>query len=108
MIPLKLRLHNFMCYREEQSLDFSGIHLACLTGDNGHGKSTLLDAITWALWGKARARRDDELITLGETEMWVEFEFGLTGQRYRVWRQRSKKGRGQSDLHFYVWRLASW
>ena len=103
MIPLKLRLHNFMCYREEQSLDFSGIHLACLTGDNGHGKSTLLDAITWALWGKARARRDDELITLGETEMWVEFEFGLTGQRYRVWRQRSKKGRGQSDLHFYVW-----
>ncbi len=56
MIPLKLRLHNFMCYREEQSLDFSGIHLACLTGDNGHGKSTLLDAITWALWGKARAR----------------------------------------------------
>ncbi len=92
-----------MCYREEQTLDFSGIHLACLTGDNGHGKSTLLDAITWALWGKARARRDDELITLGETEMWVEFEFGLSGQRYRIWRQRSKKGRGQSDLHFYVW-----
>jgi len=92
-----------MCYREEQALDFSGIHLACLTGENGHGKSTLLDAITWALWGKARARRDDELITLGETEMWVEFEFGLGGQRYRVWRQRSKKGRGQSDLHFYIW-----
>ncbi|MEJ5198372.1 MAG: SMC family ATPase, partial [Anaerolineae bacterium] len=102
MIPHKLRLHNFMCYREEQTLDFSGIHLACLTGDNGHGKSTLLDAITWALWGKARARRDDELITLGEYEMWVEFEFGLGGQRYRVWRQRSKKGRGQSDLHFYI------
>jgi exonuclease SbcC len=96
-----------MCYREEQTLDFSGIHLACLTGDNGHGKSTLLDAITWALWGKARARRDDELITLGETEMWVEFEFGLAGQRYRIWRQRSKKGRGQSDLHFYVWHSTS-
>jgi exonuclease SbcC len=92
-----------MCYREEQTLDFSGIHLACLTGDNGHGKSTLLDAITWVLWGKARARRDDELITLGETEMWVELEFGLVGQRYRVWRQRTKRGRGQSDLHFYVW-----
>ena len=102
MIPQKLRLHNFMCYREEQSLDFAGIHLACLTGDNGHGKSTLLDAITWALWGKARARRDDELISLGETDMWVEFEFDLGGQRYRVWRQRSKKGRGQSDLHFYI------
>ncbi len=38
--------------------------------------------------------------------MWVEFEFGLGRQRYRVWRQRSKKGRGQSDLHFYVWDAA--
>ena len=103
MIPHKLRLSNFMCYRDEQALDFSGIHLACLAGDNGHGKSALLDAITWALWGRARARRDDELIALGEIEMWVEFEFGLGPQRYRVWRQRSKKGRGQSDLHFYIW-----
>ena len=93
-----------MCYREEQTLDFSGIHLACLAGDNGHGKSALLDAMTWALWGKARARRDDELITLGETEMWVEFEFDLAGQRYRIWRQRSKRGQGQSDLLFLVWK----
>ena len=107
MIPLKLRLYHFMCYREEQSLDFGGIHLACLAGDNGHGKSALLDAMTWALWGRARGDRDDELIALGETEMWVELEFGLTGQRYRVWRQRSRKGRGQSDLHFYVWNPAA-
>ena len=92
-----------MCYREEQTLDFAGMHLASLTGDNGHGKSALLDAMTWALWGKARARRDDELITLGENEMWVDFEFALGPQLYRVWRQRSKKGRGQSDLHFYIW-----
>ena len=92
-----------MCYREEQTLDFSGMHMTSLTGDNGHGKSALLDAITWALWGRARARRDDELITLGETEMWVDLEFALGPQLYRVWRQRSKKGRGQSDLHFYVW-----
>jgi exonuclease SbcC len=104
MIPHKLRLKGFMCYREEQSLDFTGLHLACLAGENGHGKSTLLDAITWALWGKARAHRDDELITLDNhiDEMWVDFEFGLGGQNYRVWRQRSKRGRGQSDLHFYV------
>jgi len=104
MIPYKLRLRNFISYREEQVLDFSGIHLACLAGDNGHGKSALLDAITWALWGRARARRDDELIALGENDMWVEFEFGMGRLRYRVWRQRSRKGRGQSDLHLYVWR----
>lgn len=107
MIPNRLRLCNFMCYRQEQSLDFSGIHLVCLAGDNGHGKSALLDAMTWALWGKARARRDDELIALGESEMWVDLEFELGGQRYRVWRQRSKKGSGQSDLHYYVWSPSS-
>ncbi len=92
-----------MCYGEEQSLEFTGMHMTSLTGDNGHGKSALLDAITWALWGKARARRDDELITLGLTEMWVDLEFALGSQVYRVWRQRSKRGRGQSDLHFYIW-----
>lgn len=92
-----------MCYQEEQSLEFTGMHMTSLTGDNGHGKSALLDAITWALWGKARARRDDELITLGLTEMWVDLEFALGSQVYRVWRQRSKRGRGQSDLHFYIW-----
>ena len=63
--------------------------------------------MTWALWGRAWARRDDELIALGEAEMWVDFEFGLGPQRYRVWRQRSKKGRGQTDLHLYVWNAAA-
>ncbi len=53
--------------------------------------------------GARRARRDDELITLGLTEMWVDLEFALGSQVYRVWRQRSKRGRGQSDLHFYIW-----
>ncbi len=95
-----------MCYREEQTLDFTGMHMTSLTGDNGHGKSALLDAITWALWGRARARRDDELITLGENEMAVDLEFALGPQVYRVSRQRSKKGRGQSDLHLYIWNEA--
>jgi exonuclease SbcC len=102
MIPLKIQLRNFMCYRQLDSLDFSGIHLACLTGDNGHGKSALLDAMTWALWGRARAKRDDELIHLGQTEMEVEFEFALGENRYRVIRKRDSHGRGQSSLELQV------
>jgi len=102
MIPLKLQLRNFMCYRQLDSLDFSGIHLACLAGDNGHGKSALLDAMTWALWGKARAKHDDELIHLGQTEMEVEFEFALGENRYRVIRKRDSHGRGQSSLELQV------
>ena len=55
MIPIRLALRNFMCYREGE-LSFEGLHVACLCGDNGNGKSALLDAMTWALWGKARAK----------------------------------------------------
>ncbi|MBN1955284.1 MAG: SMC family ATPase [Anaerolineae bacterium] len=94
MIPHKLSLVNFMCYRQV-TVDFSTVHLACLSGENGAGKSALLDAMTWALWGKARARRDDELIRLGADEMEVDFSFQLRQECYRVVRRR-RAGRGAS------------
>lgn len=100
MIPVRLRLQNFMCYRQPAPLDFTGIHLACLAGDNGHGKSALLDAITWALWGRARARTDDELVTIGQREMEVELEFLLEDTLYRIIRKR-ELGR-RSALEFQV------
>jgi len=103
MIPLRLHLRNFMCYTDvHEPLRFEGIHVACLSGDNGHGKSALLDAMTWALWGECRARSADELIHTGETEMEVEFEFELGEGRYRVLRKRSKAGRGQTTLDLHV------
>jgi len=103
MIPLELRVHNFMCYRDNvPPLDLRGLHLACLAGDNGHGKSALLDAMTWALWGKARATRDDQLIHLGQTEMEVELEFQLGPHRYRAIRKRDSR-RGQSVLELQGW-----
>jgi exonuclease SbcC len=104
MIPIKLSLRNFMCYREA-ALSFDGIHVACLCGDNGNGKSALLDAMTWALWGKSRAKTDDELIYLGMTDMEVEFEFAVGKEHYRVIRKcsRAKARRaGQSLLDFQV------
>ncbi|NLE75856.1 MAG: SMC family ATPase [Chloroflexi bacterium] len=104
MIPVRLRVRNFMCYGEGlPTLDFSGLRVACLVGNNGHGKSALLDAMTWALWGKARSSRDDNLVRQGETEMEVELEFDLSGQRYRVLRRRTLGRRAsQPDLELYV------
>ena len=100
MIPLRLELKNFLPYRSPDPIYFDGIHLACLTGQNGAGKSSLLDAITWALWGKARARRDDDLVHLGQQEMYVQLDFEQENITYRVLRRRKtgKRGQGQLDL----------
>ncbi len=100
MIPLKLTVRNFMCYRDDvPTLDLDGLHVACLCGDNGHGKSALLDAITWALWGKARARTQEELVHQGRSDMAVELDFKAREQTYRVSRKYSRTARGsQSTL----------
>ena len=106
MIPVKLRLRNFMCYRDGvPELHLEGLHVACLCGPNGAGKSALLDSMTWALWGKARARSDDDLITIGRDEMEVELDFLSQGAAYRVVRKRSRgAGRrpGKTLLEFQV------
>jgi DNA repair protein SbcC/Rad50 len=107
MIPVKLSLRNFLCYRDQMPpLSFEGIHVACLCGDNGNGKSALFDAMTWALWGKSRTQSADDLIHIGQTEMEVEFEFDSGGQRYRVIRKRTKRSAsprpGQSILELHI------
>ena len=106
MIPLKLTVRNFMCYRDNLSpLDLESLHVVCLCGDNGHGKTALLDAITWALWGKARAQTQEELIHQGQHEMAVELEFLARDQRHRVSRRYSRSVRsrqGNTLLEFQV------
>ncbi len=107
MIPVRLKMRNFMCYRDNvPALDFTGLHLACLSGDNGNGKSAIIDAITWALWGKARATSDDDLIHTTQSEMEVEFEFNIGDQLYRIIRKRSRPRKrtaaGQSSLEFQI------
>ncbi len=40
MIPVRLQVRNFLSYRDNvPPLDFAGIHVACLSGANGHGKA---------------------------------------------------------------------
>jgi len=107
MIPIKLKMRNFMCYRDNvPPLHFEGIHTACLSGDNGNGKSALIDAMTWALWGQARAKSDDDLVHSNQREMEVEFDFTVGQQTYRIIRKRSKPKRrsssGQSLLDFQI------
>jgi len=108
MIPLRLHLRNFLSYGDpSEPIDLESVHVACLCGPNGHGKSALLDAITWCLWGQARSNNADELVRLGQHTMQVELEFLLEGQRYRVLRRRQKGKGSQSDLQLQIRRDAS-
>ncbi len=106
MVPVSLRLKNFMSYGTEvPQLDFERFHTACLSGDNGQGKSALLDAITWALWGKARKAAgrlspSQDLLRIGHDEMQVELVFDLDHARYRVIRSYlGSRGRSFLELH---------
>ena len=108
MIPLRLSVKNFMCYRDDvPALHFESIHVACLCGDNGHGKTALLDAMTWALWGIARATpsgtgtinalRIADLVYMGQTDMSVELDFKAGEQQYRVIRRHTVSTRGRTS-----------
>ncbi len=93
MIPHTLQLKNFLSYGADfQTIDFRPYRLMYLSGRNGHGKSALLDAMTWAVWGVARkttnaVRADQGLLRLGQLQMAVVFDFEVNGQLYRVKRE---------------------
>jgi exonuclease SbcC len=108
MIPLQLEVKNFLPYRDPAPLDFSGLHVACLAGDNGAGKSALLDAMTWSLWGKARVNAADALIHQNHVEMWVVFTFALGRETYRVLRQRKAGKPGQTLLDLQLLEEGGW
>jgi exonuclease SbcC len=85
MIPLHLKLSGFLSYRDPAEVDFTAFDLACISGQNGAGKSSLLDAITWVLFGQAR-KRDESLINLGSDVAEVVLTFSYEGAVYRVLR----------------------
>ncbi len=105
MIPLRLSVRNFLCYRDDVApLDLRGIHVACLCGANGHGKSALLDAMTWCLWGNARTgtQNHSDLIAYGESECRVELDFLAQGQAHRAIRRRRRAGQGRTEVDLFI------
>lgn len=109
MIPRILQIKNFLSYSAQvQTIDFTAYSLICLSGKNGHGKSALLDSITWALWGQARkaqgiGKPDEGLIRMGQNNVFVSFEFQVGSSIYRVRREFFKgSSRPVSSLEFQI------
>src|SRR5512139_128589 len=101
MIPIHLRISGFLSYRDPVNLDFSQFDYACISGHNGAGKSSLLDSITWALFGEARGKSSD-IINLHPdvkaAEVAIAFEH--EGNTYRV--QRTLPRNKSTVLEFQV------
>jgi exonuclease SbcC len=89
MIPIYLTISGFLSYRDPVEIDFTTFDLACIAGRNGAGKSSILDAITWALFGQAR-RRDDAIINAQSETAEVSLTFEYEKNIYRVTRSNPR------------------
>ena len=103
MKPLKLTMSAFGCYSAKEEIDFTlfgdeGLYL--ITGDTGAGKTTIFDAITFALYGESSGdNREPGMLRSkyagSDAETSVEFVFAYYGKKYRVKRnptyERSKQ-----------------
>src|SRR6266545_5439304 len=100
MRPLRLSLYSFTSFRqsgkEPLEVDFSGLDLVAIGGPMGSGKSSLLDAMIFALYGKVPrvGKGVSELIALGRDRMGVTFDFQLGQRTFRAVRVVRRGGRG--------------
>ncbi|HZK94712.1 MAG TPA: AAA family ATPase [Prolixibacteraceae bacterium] len=102
MIPIKLTIQGLFSYQEKQTIDFQKLteaHLFGIFGSVGSGKSSILDAITYALYGEtermnARDNRNYNMMNLKSDELFIEFDFNV-GRESTTYRSvvRGKRNR---------------
>jgi DNA repair protein SbcC/Rad50 len=101
MRPLRLQIEGLTSFRERQEIDFAGFDLFVITGPTGAGKTTILDAVTLALYGeipRTGKKNAADLITHGDTRARVMFEFRADGKVYRVSRILPRNGAQKATL----------
>jgi exonuclease SbcC len=95
MRPVSLQVEAFSCFRDAQeALDFSALSLFAISGPTGAGKSSILDAITFALYGhvpRLGKQGISDVISLGRDRMTVRFEFAVGDRRFRIGRELRRK-----------------
>ncbi|MCC3509462.1 MAG: SMC family ATPase [Microcoleus sp. PH2017_17_BER_D_A] len=111
MRPLELLLEGFTSFRREQRLDFSQLDLFAITGATGAGKSSLLDAMTYALFGTTNrsGKQVADLVSQGSENLKVQLRFSVGSAQYRVtrrWRFRPKSPENKVILE--CWQDGNW
>jgi DNA repair protein SbcC/Rad50 len=98
--PLRLELEGFTSFKERLVLNFDGLDLFAITGPTGAGKSSLIDALVFALYGQVPrvGREYKQLVSHGAERLSVSLGFEVGGTRYRVARTARLVGNPQTVL----------
>jgi DNA repair exonuclease SbcCD ATPase subunit len=96
MVPQKIIIEGFLCYRTRQEVDLADLRLCMLAGPNGSGKSTVFDAITFSLFGSHRggSKNIEDLINKKCESARIIFEFLLDGSAWQIYRTIKRSARG--------------
>lgn len=96
MRPVELVMQGFGPFRELVTVDFADAELIAIVGATGHGKSSIIDAICFALYGRVPRHGDNiaPVITLGAAEARVALTFTLGSHRYVASRLVRRKADG--------------
>src|SRR5437660_1635127 len=101
MRPAHLRLKGFTSFKDVTDISFAGLDRFAICGPTGAGKSSLLDAMTFARFADA-PRRDKgnlaDLISLGRKSFSVTLDFSVGDQTFRAARVRRRSGTGGDQL----------
>ncbi|MFQ4138998.1 AAA family ATPase [Nodosilinea sp. PGN35] len=103
MKPIELTLTGFTSFREKTRIDFSKLDIFSITGPTGAGKSSILDAITYAIYGKVsrlqglREQSAKQLCSQGRNSLTVQLLFQARGETYRITRSWKKKGKSGAE-----------
>jgi DNA repair protein SbcC/Rad50 len=100
MRPLELKLQGFRSYRDTVVFDWRGRRLVGIVGPIGSGKSTILDAVSFALYGKTPSIGGEtrSLINQSSDQCHVELRFEVEGQIWRATRALRKRGQAGHTL----------
>jgi exonuclease SbcC len=109
MRPVRLDMDGFASFRDKTVLDFTDTDFFVLVGATGAGKSTVIDAITFALYGTVPRWDDQRMITPAlaptATRGVVRLVFDVDGQRYAVAREARRSGGKTSRVSMHASRL---
>lgn len=122
MIPIQLALEGFYSYQDKQVIDFTQLIQAGLFGifgKVGSGKSSILEAISFGLYGEserlnARDNRAYNMMNLKSDRMSIDFEFfNFKEEKYRIYREFRRNSKRFDDVKrgdaiLYQWKEEQW